>query len=168
LPTELNAAIGAEMSKVEPTSFVTFAGQLTTAARRVTIVAGSAARAAENKTAGPNFDPVTEADRQAELVALRGGRRLWTLDGGRSTIVSVSDKETKRVGFHKIDLTTGKSSALLEENKAYIYPPAYGRAVYEDEGRWQGVWSYANQVDFVNRMIAWFGERLMEPRQASQ
>jgi dipeptidyl aminopeptidase/acylaminoacyl peptidase len=41
-------------------------------------------------------------------------------------------------------------------------------AKYEDEGHWQGIWSYANQVDFVNRLIDWFGERLMKPVWVSQ
>jgi dipeptidyl aminopeptidase/acylaminoacyl peptidase len=41
-------------------------------------------------------------------------------------------------------------------------------AKYEDEGHWQGIWSYANQVDFVNRMVAWFDERLMKPVDASR
>jgi len=62
-----------------------------------------------------------------EVIALRGGNRLWSPDGGRSTIVSVRDDETKRVGFHKIDLTTGQSSALLEESKTYCDQFLYGR-----------------------------------------
>jgi dipeptidyl aminopeptidase/acylaminoacyl peptidase len=49
--------------------------------------------------------------------------------------VSVRDDETKRVGFHKIDLTTGQSSMLLEESKSYYDPPVYGRAVSDDGQR---------------------------------
>jgi dipeptidyl aminopeptidase/acylaminoacyl peptidase len=73
--------------------------------------------------------------RRIEVIALKSGNRLWSPDGGRSTIVSVSDAETKRVGFHKIDLTTGQSSILLEENKYYYDPPAYGQAVSDDGQR---------------------------------
>jgi len=73
--------------------------------------------------------------RRIEVVTLRGGNRLWSPDGGRSTIVSVRDDETNRVGFHKIDLTTGQSSMLLEESKSYYDPPVYGRAVSDDGQR---------------------------------
>ncbi len=73
--------------------------------------------------------------RWIEAIALKGGNRLWSPDGGRSTIVSVRDAETKRVGFHKIDLTTGQSSTLLEENKSYYAPLAYGLAISDDGQR---------------------------------
>jgi dipeptidyl aminopeptidase/acylaminoacyl peptidase len=73
--------------------------------------------------------------RRIEAIALRGGNRVWSPDGGRSTIVSVRDDETKRVGFHKIDLTTGQSSILLEESKSYYNPPVYGQAVSDDGQR---------------------------------
>jgi dipeptidyl aminopeptidase/acylaminoacyl peptidase len=39
-----------------------------------------------------------------------------------------------------------------------------GRAVtyvrYAGEGHWEGDWSYANQVDVLNRQIAWFNRHL--------
>jgi dipeptidyl aminopeptidase/acylaminoacyl peptidase len=70
--------------------------------------------------------------RRTEVITLRGGNRLWSPDGGKSTIVSVRDDETKRVGFHKIDLRTGQSSMLLEESKSYYYPLVYGLAVSDD------------------------------------
>jgi len=73
--------------------------------------------------------------RRIEMIALKGGNRLWSPDGGRSTIVSVRDGETKWVGFHKINLTTGKSSILLEENKSYYNPPVYGRTISDDGQR---------------------------------
>jgi dipeptidyl aminopeptidase/acylaminoacyl peptidase len=73
--------------------------------------------------------------RRIDVIPLRGGNRLWSPDGGKSTIVSVRDDETKRVGFHKIDLTTGQSSILLEENKSYYDPPVYGQAVSDDGQR---------------------------------
>lgn len=89
------------MGKIEQTSFAAFAGRLADAARLVTVAACPAARAAENKGAAERFDPVTVADRQAEL-AMRAlieaqypdhgiegeefpnkeasGRHIWTLD----------------------------------------------------------------------------------------
>jgi len=36
-------------------------------------------------------------------------------------------------------------------------------AKYEGEGHWQGTWGHANQVDYVNRMIAWFDDHLKQP-----
>jgi dipeptidyl aminopeptidase/acylaminoacyl peptidase len=33
-------------------------------------------------------------------------------------------------------------------------------AKYEGEAHWEGVWGYANQVDFCNRRIAWFDQWL--------
>jgi dipeptidyl aminopeptidase/acylaminoacyl peptidase len=33
-------------------------------------------------------------------------------------------------------------------------------ARYEGEDHWEGTWSYANQLDFCNRVIAWFDDHL--------
>lgn len=57
-----------------------------------------------------------------EIVASRAGNRFWSSDGDRSMIAITRDEETKQVGFFKIDLTTGKSLKLLEENKEYSRP----------------------------------------------
>ncbi len=37
-------------------------------------------------------------------------------------------------------------------------------AKYEGEGHWQGTWGYANQVDYLNRIIDWFDKDLKEPQ----
>lgn len=89
------------MSTPDEASFVAFAGQLADAARQITVEAASVARTAEDKGADGIYDPVTAADRQAEL-AMRGlieahypdhgiegeefpakasgGRYVWSLD----------------------------------------------------------------------------------------
>ena len=33
-------------------------------------------------------------------------------------------------------------------------------AIYDGEGHWPGTWSYANQVDVVNRRMAWWDQHL--------
>jgi len=38
-------------------------------------------------------------------------------------------------------------------------------AKYEGEGHWQGTWGYANQVDYLNRIIDWFDKHLKEPQE---
>jgi dipeptidyl aminopeptidase/acylaminoacyl peptidase len=37
-------------------------------------------------------------------------------------------------------------------------PVTYAR--YEGEGHWEGQWSYANQIDCLSRVIAWFDRHL--------
>jgi len=39
-------------------------------------------------------------------------------------------------------------------------------AKYEGEGHWQGTFSYANQVDYLNRVIDWFDKYLKAPEKA--
>lgn len=86
-------------SKIE--IFAAFAGELADAARRVTLSAAAGALAAEDKSSGGAFDPVTAADRDAERAMramiearcpdhgiageehgiVRGGARfVWSLD----------------------------------------------------------------------------------------
>jgi dipeptidyl aminopeptidase/acylaminoacyl peptidase len=69
---------------------------------------------------------------------------LWADDGGRSTIVVATDDETKEEGFYRIDLTTGESTRLLEQNSCYscrwrVDVPSYVLAVA----------TKSNQVAFV-------------------
>jgi dipeptidyl aminopeptidase/acylaminoacyl peptidase len=54
-----------------------------------------------------------------EIVAPGAGGRFWSPDQGQSAIVVTRDDETKRVGYYKLDLASGKSSKLLEEDKRY-------------------------------------------------
>jgi dipeptidyl aminopeptidase/acylaminoacyl peptidase len=63
-----------------------------------------------------------------EPIAVRPGQ-LWTQEGGRFTIVTTFDRETKRAGFYKMDLTTGESQKLREENKSFSHPVKYCFAV---------------------------------------
>ena len=43
----------------------------------------------------------------------------WTADGGQSIFVGTRDDSTKRVGWAKIDLKSGKVTQLIEEDKKY-------------------------------------------------
>lgn len=57
--------------------------------------------------------------RITEIVAPIGSGHFWSLDSGRSMIVTTKDDETKQVGFYKIDLQKGRFSKLMEESKVY-------------------------------------------------
>ncbi|HLA11830.1 MAG TPA: prolyl oligopeptidase family serine peptidase [Pyrinomonadaceae bacterium] len=52
------------------------------------------------------------------IVALADGR-IASTDSGRSVVITTRDDRTKQVGFYKMDLTKGKSSQLVEEDKSY-------------------------------------------------
>ncbi len=47
------------------------------------------------------------------------GGRVWSPDGGKSLIVGTRDEGTKRVGFYRIDTSTGKAIQLVEENSNF-------------------------------------------------
>jgi dipeptidyl aminopeptidase/acylaminoacyl peptidase len=59
-----------------------------------------------------------EGWRIVEPVTAEHGR-IWSPDGGRSTVVVVRDEATKRVGFDRVDLRSGGRTRLLEEAKYY-------------------------------------------------
>ena len=44
---------------------------------------------------------------------------LWSDDGGRTTIVLTRDEREKQSGFYRVDLSTGKSTKLLESQRCY-------------------------------------------------
>jgi dipeptidyl aminopeptidase/acylaminoacyl peptidase len=48
-----------------------------------------------------------------------GHGRIWSPDGGRSTVVVIRDEATKRVGFDRVDLRSGGRMRLLDEDKSY-------------------------------------------------
>jgi dipeptidyl aminopeptidase/acylaminoacyl peptidase len=48
-----------------------------------------------------------------------GHGRIWSPDGGRSTVVVVRDEATKRVGFDRVGLRSGVRTRLLDEDKSY-------------------------------------------------
>ena len=56
--------------------------------------------------------------RALSLVAARQ-QRLWTTDGGRTGIVSTFDPATKREGFARVDLATGRVTPALEEDRRH-------------------------------------------------
>jgi dipeptidyl aminopeptidase/acylaminoacyl peptidase len=51
-----------------------------------------------------------------EVVSPVSGGRFWSPDGGRSLVVSTREESTKREGFYKIDLESGRTSRLFEAN----------------------------------------------------
>ena len=57
-----------------------------------------------------------------EIVSPREGGRFWSPDGTRSMAVITRDAVTKTMAFYKVDLQTGVSTKLLEENKEYRVP----------------------------------------------
>jgi dipeptidyl aminopeptidase/acylaminoacyl peptidase len=72
-------------------------------------------------------------DRQIiEAVAPREGGRFWSPDGGRSMIITTLDDKTKKNGFCRIDLTTGKQTRLLEEERSYGDSPIFNTDISGD------------------------------------
>lgn len=51
-----------------------------------------------------------------EVVSPTRGERFWSPDGGRSLYLITRDNQTKRIGFCKVDLITGQSTQLMEED----------------------------------------------------
>lgn len=61
------------------------------------------------------------------------GRTIWSIESGSAIVVVTRDDDTKQDGFYKIDLGTGKSEELFEENKSYGYLPQLRTAVSSDQ-----------------------------------
>lgn len=53
------------------------------------------------------------------IISRASSGRFWSPDGGRTIVVITRDDETKHSGFYKVDLESGVTTKLLEENKAY-------------------------------------------------
>lgn len=51
-----------------------------------------------------------------EIASPAGTGRFWSPDDGKSLYLITRDDETKRCGFYKVDLTSGESVQLSEEN----------------------------------------------------
>jgi dipeptidyl aminopeptidase/acylaminoacyl peptidase len=58
------------------------------------------------------------AGREIDIVAARQ-QRLASTGGGRFAVVLISDPATKRVGFARVDLGSGKAAPIVEEDKRY-------------------------------------------------
>lgn len=54
----------------------------------------------------------------AELI-LRGDNRLWSPDGGKTTVVLVVDKLANQSGFFKIDLASGQATNLMKDKSCH-------------------------------------------------
>jgi dipeptidyl aminopeptidase/acylaminoacyl peptidase len=55
----------------------------------------------------------------ANLDEFRNADLIWSLDKDRSTIVVTRDQQTKKCGYYRINLESGVSEKILEEDKVY-------------------------------------------------
>ena len=64
---------------------------------------------------------ITEkTDRQMRTIVVRqGGNEFWSPDPGQSLYVSTNDAHSKREGFYKVDLQSGKFIRILEGDNSY-------------------------------------------------
>jgi dipeptidyl aminopeptidase/acylaminoacyl peptidase len=58
-------------------------------------------------------------DRQIVKLISQSEGHLWTLEGGKSTVVLTHDDLGKQDGFYKIELQSGKTTLLLEKGQCY-------------------------------------------------
>lgn len=66
--------------------------------------------------------PITgKPDRQLRSIisSKQGGNEFWSPNNGRSLYVSTNDTESKRDGFYRLDLSTGKLTRAIEGDKSY-------------------------------------------------
>ena len=111
----------------------------------------------------PDQDKAHEVARMAgrEITRLipQFGNKIWSSDGGVSTIVVAHDDARKDDGFYKIDLATGESIRLLEKGDCYtcansgyqftVTPDGRDVVFYsEDPGHEQNLW--ASDTTFRN------------------
>ena len=61
------------------------------------------------------------------------GSTIWTTGAGNAIVVVTRNEETKQEGFYKIDLGTGTSEKLFEENKSYGSFPQLRTAISSDQ-----------------------------------
>ncbi|HJP94153.1 MAG TPA: prolyl oligopeptidase family serine peptidase [Pyrinomonadaceae bacterium] len=61
------------------------------------------------------------------------GRTIWTPNDENTIVVMTRAEETKQEGFYKIDLVTGKTQKLLEENKSYGFAPSLRTGLSSDQ-----------------------------------
>ena len=70
-----------------------------------------------------------------DVVAGSKAGQILTSENHKLAYVITTNNKTKRVGFHKVDLATGDSSVLVEEDKAYGSPFCFSVDVSEDGRR---------------------------------
>ena len=73
------------------------------------------------------------AGRTLRHIISQNGRTIWTPGAGNAIVVVTRNEETKQEGFYKIDLSTGNSEKLFEENKSYGSVPQLRTAVSSDQ-----------------------------------
>ena len=96
--------------------------------------------------------------RVIEVVSPAGGGRFWSPDGGKSLYLIARDDKTKKIGFYKVNLSTGEFNQLMEAD-ANCGSPAIltidisdynQRVIYtrQDAQRCEDIW--IADVDFQN------------------
>jgi dipeptidyl aminopeptidase/acylaminoacyl peptidase len=58
-------------------------------------------------------------NREITQMIAQSDERLWSRDGGKSTVVVTHDDSGKQDGFYQIDLTSGESAKLRENGECY-------------------------------------------------
>lgn len=77
---------------------------------------------------------VTVPDRAFRDVLSVDGRTLWTT-GGTFAVAVTRDEVTKNEGLHRINLATGKSEVILEQNRSFGFVPLMKTAISESGRR---------------------------------
>ena len=96
--------------------------------------------------------------RLIEVVSPGCGGRFWSPDGGESLYLITRDDETKRIGFYKVNLSTGQFSELMEVDANFGSPAILRidvscesqRVIYtrQDAQRCEDIWIAS--MDFQN------------------
>jgi dipeptidyl aminopeptidase/acylaminoacyl peptidase len=63
------------------------------------------------------------------------GRTIWAVEKGECIVVLTRDEATRREGFYKISLSTGKPDKIFEDNRSYGFVPPLRFSVSFDQRR---------------------------------
>jgi dipeptidyl aminopeptidase/acylaminoacyl peptidase len=101
-----------------------------------------------------------------DIVPASTGGRVWSADDGNSLLVITSDPDLLRVGFSRVNLTTGQITTLIEEDKVYgggnfLLPAAQGTVdgrslvyIAEDAAHSPDFWLYEENFRTPHRITA--------------
>lgn len=67
--------------------------------------------------------------RTLKHIISRNGRTIWTPNSNDTILVVTRNEQNNQEGFYSINLSTGKSERLLEENRSYGFVPALRTSV---------------------------------------
>jgi dipeptidyl aminopeptidase/acylaminoacyl peptidase len=74
-------------------------------------------------------------DNKITELILRGENRLWSPDGGRTTVVLIEDKLGNQSGFFRIDLASGQSTNLMKDKSCHTCMNAIHHIFAAPDGR---------------------------------